>query len=240
MSTPPLTAAPALSLAESALAKLAKACRFGRVNDLSLPAIRATGLEELDRALPIGGWPIGALTEIMPRTAGIGELRLVIPALAKLTHEQRYIAFVEPPYLPYPPALVQLGVRLDRVLFVSNNSLTNSSHANKWPASSASSLWAAEQMLRCATFGAVLVWPTAISDKELRRLQLAAEVGKNLAVVYRSPAAAQSHSPAALRLHLQADADSLRIEIKKCRGGRAGGVVHCRIGADDIPIHRVA
>jgi cell division inhibitor SulA/protein ImuA len=230
MSTPPLTAAPALSLAELALAELAQACRFGRINDLSLPAIRATGLEELDRALPIGGWPIGALTEIMPRTAGIGELRLVMPALAKLTHEQRYIAFVEPPYLPYPPALVQLGVRLDRVLFVSNNS----------PASSASSLWAAEQMLRCATFGAVLVWPTAISDKELRRLQLAAEVGKNLAVVYRSPAAAQSHSPAALRLHLQADADSLRIEIKKCRGGRAGGVVHCRIGADDIPIHRVA
>jgi hypothetical protein len=202
------------------LAELARACRFGRVNDIAPPAIRQTGFQELDRALPTGGWPLGALSEIMPRTAGIGELRLVTPVLAKLTYEQRYVAFVEPPYLPYPPALAQQGIRLERTLFVSNDSMT-------------ASLWAAEQMLRCPAFGAVLLWSAAIGDKELRRLQLAAEAGKNLAIIYRPPTAALTHSPAALRLCLHTAGHSvgqaLRIEIKKCRGGFASGIVECAL-----------
>jgi hypothetical protein len=218
------------ALKESALKELSRVCRFGRVNDFSLPAVHPSGFQELDRALPIGGWPVGALTEIMPRTEGIGELRLAMPALAKLTRERRYVAFVEPPHLPYPPALAQQGMHLDRALFVSHSS-------------PAASLWAAEQMLRCAAFGAVLLWTAAIGDKELRRLQLAAEAGKTLALLYRPPAAALSHSPAALRLCLHAAERSLCIEIKKCRGGYAGGLVRCVLEKDpasDTPSSQVA
>jgi hypothetical protein len=222
---------PAASLAPRSEAptfeELAKACRFGRVNGFSLPAVRPSGFQELDRALPIGGWPVGALTELMPRTAGIGELRLVMPALAKLTQERRHIAFIEPPHLPYPPALAQQGVQLDRALFVTH-------------ASPASSLWAAEQMLRCAAFGAILLWIAAIGDKELRRLQLAAEAGKTLAFLYRPPAAALQHSPAALRLCLQAAERKLSIEIKKCRGGVGGGIVHCVLEKEPDPLVRDA
>jgi cell division inhibitor SulA/protein ImuA len=180
---------------------------------------RSSGFQELDRALPIGGWPVGALTEIMPRTEGIGELRLAMPALAKLTHERRYIAFVDPPHLPYPAALAQHGVHLDRTVFINHTS-------------PATSLWAAEQMLRYTAFGAVLLWCTAIGDKELRRLQLAAEAGKTLAFLYRPSSAALSHSPAALRLCLHIAERSLCIEIKKCRGGYAGGIVRCALEKD--------
>ncbi len=217
------------------LAELAQACRFGRVNDVSRPAAQRTGFNELDRALPIGGWPIGALTEIMPHTEGIGELRLVMPALAALSREQRYVAFIAPPYLPYPPALVQQGIKLEQIVLIEKQTL-------------ASSLWAAEQMLRCAAFGAVLIWPASIGDKESRRLQLAAEAGQTLAIIYRPPSAARTHSPAALRLCLHPDKTGLRIEIKKCRGGHAGQIVHCTTslldesdanGADDTPINHL-
>jgi hypothetical protein len=220
------------------LTELAQACRFGRVDDVSQPLAQSTGLSNLDAALPWSGWPIGAVTEIMPSSEGIGEFRLMLPALAACTREQRHVAFIAPPYLPYPPGLVQQGLALNRVVLI-QASMT----------SPATLLWAAEQCLRCPAFGAVLLWPSSINDKELRRLQLAAEAGKNLAVVYRPFSVASSSSPAALRLCLSVPhpmktssiaEQVLRIEIKKCRGGRSGAIVNCSLGTDDTPLHRVA
>ena len=37
---------------------------------------------------------------------GIGELALLMPALAKLTRRRQRVVFVAPPYIPYAPALV--------------------------------------------------------------------------------------------------------------------------------------
>jgi hypothetical protein len=84
------------------------------------------------------------------------------------------------------------------------------------------SLWAAEQMLRCPLFGAVLGWPATITDRNVRRLQLAAEAGGSLGILYRPPRAARELSPAALRLRLSPQVDGLAVEIQKVRGGRAG------------------
>src|SRR5689334_2733170 len=99
-----------LTATSISLADLAQACRFGRLSEISEQRGTATGCAELDAALPWAGWPIGAVTKIMYRTEAIGELKLVTSPLAQLTREQRYIAFVAPPYLPYPPPLVQHGV----------------------------------------------------------------------------------------------------------------------------------
>src|ERR1700694_4202513 len=43
------------------------------------------GFPGLDAELPGRGWPAGALTEILPAHEGIGELRLLGPALAGLS-----------------------------------------------------------------------------------------------------------------------------------------------------------
>ncbi|MCP4042167.1 MAG: SOS cell division inhibitor SulA, partial [Gammaproteobacteria bacterium] len=72
----------------------------------------ATGFTGLDAALPGGGWPVGALTEIFTAGDGIGELRLIMPALARLSSEGRWIVWVTPPYIPYAPALQQEGMDL--------------------------------------------------------------------------------------------------------------------------------
>ena len=173
-----------------------------------------SGFAELDASLPGGGWPLGAVTELMPEAMGIGELSLVMPALSRLAGSRlagagRYIAWIAPPYLPCAPALAQRGLPLERLLIVQTRGLQES-------------LWATEQTLRCPAFGAVLGWPSAISDKSVRRLQLAAEAGGSMGILYRPPEAARAHSPAALRLRLHPRTEGLAVDIHKCRGGRTG------------------
>lgn len=173
-------------------------------------AIESSGSAELDAALPGGGWQSGTIVELMPAEIGIGELRLLMPALARITSTDRYVALIAPPYIPFAPALSQHGVRLERLLVI---------RAQK----PEDILWAFEQTLRCKSFAAAVAWPLTIRDREVRRLQLAAEAGRSTGFLYRPVAAALESSPAALRLRLHANQESgLELEILKCRGGRSG------------------
>ena len=75
-------------------------------------------------------------------------------------------------------------------------------------------MWAAEQALRSGVCGAIALWLGQSEPNALRRLQLAAEAGRSLAVLYRPLAHADQASPAALRLAL----DGEQLRIVKCRG----------------------
>lgn len=190
------------------LQHLAWLCRNGRA--VTAPVVEASGWAELDAVLPGGGWQAGTVVELMPAAMGIGELRLLLPALARITGAGRHVTLIAPPYIPFAPALSQHGVRLERLLVI------QAQHADDI-------LWAAEQSLRCRSFGAVLAWPATIRDREVRRLQLAAEAGGSTGFLYRSVDAAREASPAALRLKLRrADNNALQIDVLKCRGGRSG------------------
>jgi protein ImuA len=187
--------------------------------DEDKPAALPTGFAEFDALLPGGGWPVGAITELMPEAQGIGELSLLLPALARLCRAGRYLAWIAPPCLPYPPALEWRGLALDRLLLVRAQDAQ-------------AALWAAEQALRCPAIGAVLAWPAALDDRRVRRLQLAAEAGGSCGLLYRPPSAVRQPSPAALRLRLKAQDAGLHIEIHKARGGRTHAlVVHPAVAA---------
>ncbi|MGH8503156.1 MAG: translesion DNA synthesis-associated protein ImuA [Gammaproteobacteria bacterium] len=165
-----------------------------------------TGFAALDAALPGGGWPAGALTEILCEPNGIGELRFLMPALARLGGG-RLQAWIAPPYIPYAPALTAAGIDLAATIFIH-------------PPRSTQALWAAEQLLRCGMCDAVLLWLKANEFRALRRLQLAAEQGDCWGVVFRGVECAACPSPAALRLRLRAlDDDRLEVQILKARGG---------------------
>jgi hypothetical protein len=190
------------------LEQLARLCRNGREGPP--PRIEPSGSAGLDAVLPGGGWQSGTIVELMPMSEGIGELRLLMPALAKITQGERHVAMIAPPHIPFAPALLRHGLRLEHFWIIRAQS-------------AADILWSAEQTLRCKSFGAVLAWPAAIRDREVRRLQLAAEAGSSIGFVYRQPSAARESSPAAVRLRLQADATGqLSIDVVKCRGARAG------------------
>ena len=59
-----------------------------------------TGFAALDAWLPGGGWPAGALTELLVSAKGIGELGLLLPALARLTCAGKRVVWLAPPHLP--------------------------------------------------------------------------------------------------------------------------------------------
>lgn len=166
-----------------------------------------SGFPELDEQLPGGGWPRGALTEILLAREGIGELRLLLPALVRASQGAGWLAWVAPPHLPYAPALGAAGVRLEHLLVAQ-------------PKSADDAWWTAEQALRSGACSAVLAWLQSPDERRMRRLQLGAETGRALGVLFRSAAAAGERSPAALRLQLESTPQGLAVHILKRRGGR--------------------
>jgi hypothetical protein len=202
-------------------ARLWRARETGGSAAAALPAGLPTGYAALDRCLPGAGWPRQGLIEILSDQRGIGELRLLLPALAALCRDEGaadevypppdrdsggWIAWVSPPYRPYAPSLAAWGIDVGRMLVVNGAGATE---------------WAMDQALRSESCGAVLGWANPRDPHALRRLQLAAEASRSLAVLYRPLQAGLTPSPAVLRLALLGGGtEGLQVRIFKSRGGR--------------------
>jgi len=168
-----------------------------------------TGFAALDAALPGHGWPANDLTEIHGDAQGIGELQLVLPAVAALTASGKRVVWLSPPHVPYAPALAAGGVDLAQLVVLQ-------------PRQRKDALWAAEQVLQGTGVAALVAWLPRVRYVELQRLALAADTGRTLAFLYRPSATAREPSPAALRLALQADHGGLVVRLLKRRGAPAG------------------
>ncbi|HZI84928.1 MAG TPA: translesion DNA synthesis-associated protein ImuA [Casimicrobiaceae bacterium] len=168
----------------------------------------ASGFAELDRELPGGGWPQGSLTELLVDNEGIGELRLLLPALEKLSRAGRWLALVAPPHLPYAPAFARAGVDPARLVII------DAEESNRW--------WAAEQVLRSDSAGALLFWPQSINDARLRRLAVATQDTASIAFLFAGGERAGLPSPAPLRIRLSIAGGELRLDVFKRRGGVCG------------------
>jgi cell division inhibitor SulA/protein ImuA len=179
--------------------------------DAPAPESIPTGFRALDARLPGGGWPRDTLVELLVPAAGVGEVRLLLPALRRLTApdtEPRWVAWLAPPHLPYAPALADAGLDPSRMLVVR-------------PREGFDRLWAMEQALRSGACAAVLGWTDEARGTALRRLKLAAEEGATPAFLLRPLARRAEPSPAALRIALSARDAGLDVEILKGRGGPA-------------------
>lgn len=209
------------------LAKLPGVWRGGELEHAAHPVI-ATGHGALDRELPGGGWPTGTLTEILHDGVGIGEVSFLACALARAAEGGRSIAWIDPPHLPYAPALARAGIDLARCLVAK-------------PKDREDALWAAEQTMRSGACGAVLCWLAHEEYAWLRRLSMAAESGRAMAVLFRSTAAERSSTPAHLRVVLARNEDCLEIRIPKRRGPPLVSPLRIRIGTKRrAPIGREA
>lgn len=172
-----------------------------------MPPALSSGFARLDAELPGAGWPTGMLTELIAPEPGIGELRLLVPLLRQLTRERRFVILLAPPHIPYAPALASFGIDLDLVIVV------QASHA-------ANRLWAIEQSLKSASFGALLAWlPQDTRPEHLRRLQMAAQGIQGPAFLFRPLKAQFEASPAPLRLLLlPRPQQQLSVQVLKRRG----------------------
>ncbi len=181
------------------------------------PAALKTGFEALDEFLG-GGWPGSAVTELLLATQGIGELRMLMPALRSLQvtgtrgQGRHELCWVNPPYIPYAPALARHGLDLSCLLVVR-------------PETAADALWAMEQSLRSHSCVAVLGWFDRIDRQSVRRLQVAAEAAACWGVLLRPARFAGEDSAAPLRVLVSVTAGALQLEIVRNRYGGAGRLV---------------
>ena len=161
------------------------------------------------RGFPAAAGRVTASIEILTPPPGVGELYLLLPALAALSRlaPARWCTWVSPPHEPFAPALEAHGVALDRMLIVRTHL----------------PLWAHEQALRSGACEVALAWLPRARPRAIRRLQLAAEQGRALGVLYRSQRFASEASPAMLRVMLdplaKAGRHGARVSLLKSRGG---------------------
>jgi len=188
------------------LARLPGVWRGGEL-ERAVHSTVATGHAALDRELPGGGWPMGTLSEVLHEGVGIGEVGFLAGAIARASEGDRLVAWINTPHVPYAPALAQMGVPLDRCVVIN-------------PQSAEDALWAAEQALKSGACGAALLWISHVKNQYawLRRLQMAAESGRAMAVFFRAAADEALSTPAHLRVVVWREGGVLRMRIPKRRG----------------------
>lgn len=186
-----------------------RAGRLGRA-----PETLTTGFPQLDAHLPGNGWPRAGLSEFLLSTLGVGELRLLAPLLKHVSHtEARWIAWVNPPFVPYAPALSALGIDISKILLIH-------------PRDHKDALWALERASKSGSCSVALGWldERKLKVKDTRRLQLAARQGRTFTCLFRPEQAAAQNSMAELRLQVSAplreqEPGELTVSINKRRGG---------------------
>lgn len=181
--------------------------RGDRLAHADVPGV-PSGFPALDAELPGGGWPRGGLVELLPARQGIGEMSLLMPALAHVSaRELSWVVCIAPPLPPYAPAWANAGVALSRLLVTR--------------AIGGDAAWACARALDADGVGALVAWLPEADTTTLRRLQLLAEKRRTLIFLFRPAAAARESSPAPLRIGIGASADPGRLVVRlfKRRGG---------------------
>lgn len=163
-----------------------------------------TGHADLSAELPGGGWPLGEIVELLLPQPGLGEIRLLGPALSHLP-AQRTIVLLQPPHSPNVAGWQAWLPDLSQLLWVA-------------PPRPVDTLWSAEHILRDGHCAAMLCWLPQARPEALRRLQSVARGSDMLCVLLRPASAARIASPAPLRLQLAPAPGGVAIHLIKRRG----------------------
>ena len=201
--------------------------RSHQLSQQSSRSITPTGFPALDAELPGGGWPHRVLTELLLPHPGLGELRLLVPALTRIAGAGdateslgRCVMLFDPPAALCGWALAQLGVNAQQLIVVYGREGARGAAHLRRLLPSADLLWALEQALKSGHVGAALAWlPQRLKADALRRLQLAAQAHDGPVFLFREVEARAKPSAAPLRLMLQgAGIDRLSVRVLKRRG----------------------
>ncbi len=177
----------------------------GRLAGAEVPAL-SSGFAALDAELPGGGWPRGALSELLVDDAGVGECSLLLPVLNAMREEGRWTVLISPPHGLHAPAWVSAGADCAHLAVVA-------------PESRRDLLWAAEQALASGAAGAVVCWAKQADPAQVRRLQVAVAGSGTLAFLFRPRRVSPEASAAPLRLVLSAGRrGTLAVDVLKRRG----------------------
>lgn len=199
----------------------------------------STQCEALDRLLG-GGLGRGTLVEWLASGPGCGAYSLALAAACQACRDEGPLLIIEPEseHRFYPAAAALAGMDLAHTIFVR-------------PTSAQDEAWVLDQAIRSTGVGAVLCQTTRLSQRALRRLQLAAEASAGLGLLIRPARARKEPSWAGVRLLVQAqptrESDPcsmyrrLRVEVLKLRAGgeMRGATVELELN-DETRVMRVA
>jgi hypothetical protein len=161
--------------------------------------------------------PSGSLVEFLSAADGSGAWTLALLMANQACGERKALVVADVQRGLYPPAVVRLGLNLDRLIVVH-------------PKTQRELCTAAEQSLRCAAVGAVVGWCYQLPAPDYRRLQLAAEAGGGVGFFLQPARALRAPSFASLRLLVAPEpagepARRLKVEVVRCRSGEVGRFV---------------
>lgn len=174
----------------------------------------SSGFAECDKALINGGWPRSKLIECYLKHdagmgVGAGEWLLFTPSITDLCQslKEGFLVLLNPPAIPFAPALIQAGIDLNQLLIVHSKNKQDF-------------LAGFIEFTRCAHCLVLLAWQTSytLNYTELRKCQLACAEGKTLYTLFRPIHSKTQSSPASLRLALQLTRTTLEVEIFKQQG----------------------
>jgi protein ImuA len=180
----------------------------------------SSGSPAWDRILPGQAFHRGTLVEFLT-TRGCGAATLALVAAREACRQGGSLVVIDRSRTIYPPAAANLGIEMSRLIFVR-------------PRNQADQLWAMNQSLRCPGVSAVLCWPERLDDRAFRSLQLAAEAGGAVGLFVRQINMRGHPSWSDLQFLVEAlpvaqRTRRLRIELIRCRNGKAGASVELEL-----------
>ncbi|WJG09495.1 translesion DNA synthesis-associated protein ImuA [Aliiglaciecola sp. LCG003] len=165
----------------------------------------SSGYAELDHALQ-GGFPQQGVIDI-DSPIGIGELRLMLPALrSRQQQSNRLVVFIAAPMQINGEMLAEFGFALEQILILQPNSAEQA-------------LWSAEQCLKSGCCHGVLLWHKNVEIPQAKRLQLAAEQGDALQLIFRQDNPLKISLPIDLAMKLASHRQGISVQITKRKGG---------------------
>ena len=169
-------------------------------------SVVSSGWASLDSELPGGGWPRGAVTEVLATQPFVLEWRLLSPALRQVVAAGGQIVVIGPARHPHLPGLLHEGLDERQLVWIRAEAPSER-------------MWVTEQLIRSNAAGAIVAWLPQARQEQLRRLHVGALTCEGPIFLCRPTAARHEASASPLRVHASVGLDwELKVNVFKRRG----------------------
>jgi len=179
--------------------------------------VLCTRWAELDGALPDGGFPKGLIELTAPNGLG-GSASIALSAIAALhvSHPDSHAAWLESADTSLSaPAVLEREIDLARLFVVRSPEPTSLSRA-------------AVKVVESGAFGVVCIRGARFTEREARRIQLAAEESSSVVLALVDSYESHAAWPSVLRLSLTRAPSAIHVRVVRERRGRIGQRVTLR------------
>lgn len=196
--------------------------RWETARNASHGGVISTGCPAWDALLPGGGFRRGSLVEWLAEGDGTGRQTLALYVARQACREGGVVVVLDPERNLFPPAVFHWGIPPEALIVVQ-------------PSDPGEHLWALEQSLRCRAVAGVLAGLEKLDPLVFRRLQIAAQQGGGLGLLFRPEGARQEPTWAEVRFWVEPRPGGfwggrrVKIEVLRLRGGIAGGSIELEI-----------